>query len=65
MSRRGVSQLKRGNYNRTLIQGDDGNIIVANINDEALLVGLTPKGINLGMAFLEIRNMVEALQDIL
>ena len=65
MSRRGVTQLKRGKYARTLIQGDDGNIIVAEINDETLLVGLTPKGINLGMAFVEIRTMTEALRDIL
>ena len=65
MSQRSTTQLKRGDYTRTLIQGDDGNIIVAGINDETLLVGLTPKGINLGMAFMEIRTMVETLNDIL
>jgi predicted regulator of Ras-like GTPase activity (Roadblock/LC7/MglB family) len=65
MSRRGTTQLKRGAFTRTLIQGEDGNIIVSEINDETLLVGLTPKNVNLGMAFMEIRTMTENLHDIL
>ncbi len=65
MSRRGADQLKRGNFARTLIQGEDGNIIIAEINDDTLLAGLTPKGVNMGMAFMEIRTMTETLKDIL
>lgn len=65
MSRRGTEQLKRGNFQRTLIQGDNGYIIVAEINDETLLVGLTPKGVNMGMVLMETRMMLETLQGIL
>ena len=65
LSNRSVGQLKRGNYTRTLIQGDDGNIIVAGLNDETLLVCLTPKSVNLGMAFAEVRDITSSLQSIL
>lgn len=65
LSRRSVDQLKRGNFKQTLIQGDDGNIIVAHLNDETLFVGLTPKEVNLGMAFAEVRGMTARLNEIL
>lgn len=65
LSMRSTNQLKRGNFKQTLIQGDDGNIIVAQLNDETLLVGLTPNNVNLGMAFAEMRTMVTRLADIL
>jgi predicted regulator of Ras-like GTPase activity (Roadblock/LC7/MglB family) len=65
LSKRSANQLKRGNFKQTLIQGDDGNIIVAGINDETLLIGLTPGSVNLGMAFAEMRTMTAALNDIL
>ena len=65
LSKRSTNQLKRGGFKQTLIQGDDGNLIVASINDETLLVGLTPSSVNLGMAFAEMRTMVASLSDIL
>ncbi|MFQ5611072.1 MAG: DUF4388 domain-containing protein [Anaerolineae bacterium] len=65
LSKRSVDQLKRGNFKQTLIQGDDGNIIVSGINDETLFVGLTAANVNLGMAFAEVRNIVATLKDIL
>ncbi len=65
LSKRSVDQLKRGNFKQTLIQGDDGNIIVAGLNEETLLVGLTPSNVNLGMAFAETRTMTERLREIL
>lgn len=65
LSKRSTGQLKRGNFKQTLIQGDDGNIIVASINNETLLVGLTPNNVNLGMAFAEMRNMVATLSGLL
>jgi hypothetical protein len=65
LSKRSANQLKRGNFKQTLIQGDDGNIIVTSINDETLLVGLTPSSVNLGMAFAEMRTMAARLTDIL
>ena len=65
LSKRSVQQLKRGNFKQSLIQGDDGNIIVTGINDDTLFVGLTPANVNLGMAFAEVRSIAAALKDIL
>jgi predicted regulator of Ras-like GTPase activity (Roadblock/LC7/MglB family) len=65
LSKRSVNQLKRGGFKQTLIQGDDGNIIVASLNDETLLVGLTASNVNLGMAFAEVRTMISRLNEVL
>jgi predicted regulator of Ras-like GTPase activity (Roadblock/LC7/MglB family) len=64
LSSRSVEQLKRGKFNQTLIQGDGGNIIVTKLNANTVFVGLTPKNINLGMAFAESRAMIEQLVGI-
>jgi predicted regulator of Ras-like GTPase activity (Roadblock/LC7/MglB family) len=65
LSKRSVQQLKRGGFSQTLIQGDDGNIIVSSLNADTLFVGLTPKNVNLGMAFAEVRSMTAKLSEIL
>lgn len=65
LSKRSASQLKRGGFKQTLIQGDDGNIIVSSLNEETLLVGLTPSNVNLGMAFAEMRTMASRISQIL
>lgn len=65
LSRRSAEQLKRGGFKQTLIQGEDGNIIVAGLNDETLFVGLTSQQVNLGMAFAEVRGMSDKLRNIL
>lgn len=65
LSNRSAGQLKRGTLARTLIQGEDGNIIVASLNADTLLVGLTPKNVNLGMVFMEIKAMVQTISEVL
>lgn len=65
LSKRSVTQLKRGEFKQTLIQGDEGNIIVASLNPETLFVGLTSSEVNLGMAFAETRMIASKLRDIL
>ncbi len=65
LSARSVKQLKRGNLARTLIQGDDGNIIVTVIAKHTLFVGLTSKDVNLGMAFAEARTISAKLAEVL
>ncbi len=65
LSARSVKQLKRGELTRTLIQGDDGNIIVTVINKQTLFVGLTSKDVNLGMAFAEARTISAKLAEVL
>ncbi len=65
LSARSVKQLKRGELSRTLIQGDDGNIIVTVIDKHTLFVGLTSKDVNLGMAFAEARTISSKLAEVL
>jgi len=65
LSKRSAVQLKRGSFKQTLIQADDGNIVVAPINDETLFVGLSAANVNLGMAFAEVRNMTDRLKKII
>ena len=65
LSRRSLKQLKRGSFQKTLIQGNEGNIIVASIDDETFFVGLTGKDVNLGMAYTEINRMIGKLYQIL
>lgn len=65
LSKRGVDQLQKGNYQRTLITGDDGDIIIQPINSETLLIALTPANANLGMAFAEVRSATNKLRAIL
>jgi len=65
LSKRSANQLKRGGFKQTLIQGDDGNIIVSGLNDDTLFVGLTAANVNLGMAFAEMRSMANKLREIL
>jgi predicted regulator of Ras-like GTPase activity (Roadblock/LC7/MglB family) len=65
LGNRSVTQLKRGNFNRVLIQGKDGYIIVAGLNSETLFIGLTESAVNLGMAMAEVREITTRLKDIL
>ncbi|HIP72380.1 MAG TPA: DUF4388 domain-containing protein [Anaerolineae bacterium] len=65
LSKRSVQQFKRGNFTRALIQGDAGNIVVVPLNDDTLLVALTPNAVNLGMAFAEVKDSITQLQEIL
>jgi len=65
LANRSASQLQRGDLIRTLVQGTDGNIIVASINDDVVLVTLTSHDVNLGMAFMEVRSMSQTLGQLL
>ncbi len=65
LSKRSVGQLNRGEFTQTLIQGSGGNIIVSSLNPETIFVALTPPGVNLGMAFAEVRSMIKRLNEIL
>lgn len=61
LSGRSVGQLKRGDLQQTTIQGTEGNIIITQAGPNAVLVGLTGHGVNLGMVFLEIRECAVAI----
>lgn len=61
LSGRSVGQLQRGNLQQTTIQGTDGYILITQAGPNAVLVGLTGQGVNLGMVFLEIRECAAAV----
>ncbi|HDQ34986.1 MAG TPA: DUF4388 domain-containing protein [Chloroflexi bacterium] len=65
LSGRSVGQLERGDFEQTLIQGTDGNIIITDAGKNAVFVALTGKDVNLGMVFLEVRESAQAVADIL
>ena len=65
LSRRSTPTLGRGDFVQSLIQGGDGNIILVSAGDSALLVGLTPLDVSLGMVFLEAREAAEAIAKVL
>lgn len=65
LSKRSVGQLKCGNFKQTFIQADQGNIIISNLSDELILVGLAPQDVNLGIIFFEVRTITEKLQEFL
>ncbi len=65
LSRRSTLQLKRGTLRQTMVQGDDGNIIITHAGPNAVLVALTNREVNLGMVFLEVRECAEAVSEIL
>ncbi len=61
LSGRSVGQLKRGDLQQTTIQGTEGYILITQAGPNAVLVGLTGQGVNLGMVFLEIRECAAAV----
>lgn len=65
LSGRSVGQLERGDFQQTLIQGTDGNIIITDAGKNAVFVALTGKDVNLGMVFLEVRESAAAIAEIL
>ena len=65
MSKRSVDQMKRGDYEQTLIRGSRGYIIVTPVNERSVFVGLTPANVNLGMVFIEAQEVTEELARIM
>lgn len=65
LSRRSVDQLRIGSFERTMVQANDGNLVLTYINKDTAFVALTGKEANLGMVFLELRDGVKAVSAIL
>ncbi len=64
-SRRGVEQFERGVFKQTLIQGNRGNIVITDLNEALIFVGLIPADVSLGIVFSETRVAVEKLRQAL
>lgn len=65
LSDRSAQQLNYGSVSQTIVQSDDGCIIVVRANAYAFLVGLTTSTVNLGLAIVRCRQALEALSEIL
>lgn len=65
LSIRSAAQLERGEIHQTLIQGSEGNIIITQAGKNAIFVGITGKGSNLGMVLLEVREGTKQIAEIL
>ena len=62
---RAAEELKRGNLNRTLIEGDDGFMILTQAGEHALLVTLASKQARLGIIFMQIGSVVKKIINVL
>lgn len=65
LSRRTMQQLHEGSFVQTLIEGQDGYLLVRSITPRVLFVGVLPSEVNLGMAFAETRTVTRQLAEIL
>ncbi len=65
LSNRSVQQLVRGELQRTMVQGSEGNIILMSAGKNAAFAALTGPDVNLGLAFLEVSDGAEAVANIL
>ena len=65
LSKRSVEQMKRGEFEQTMIRGSKGYIVVTPVDERSVFVGLTPATANLGMVFVEAREMVQELRNIM
>jgi uncharacterized protein len=60
-----AKELKRGTLKRTMIEGEEGNMILTQAGDHALLVTLVSKNAGLGIIFLLIDSVRRKIAKIL
>lgn len=60
-----AKELKRGTLKRTMIEGEEGNMILTQAGDHALLVTLVSKNAGLGIIFLLIDSVTRKIAKIL
>lgn len=65
LAERSVAQLGRGSLHQTLVQGSQGNLILAQAGPQAVLLTLSDPQTNLGLAFLETRQSAQVLASLL
>ncbi len=65
LSDRSVRQLDCGGLARTMIQGEDGNVVLVNAGPNVFLIAMTGQDVNLGLVFLEVAEGAKAVASIL
>jgi predicted regulator of Ras-like GTPase activity (Roadblock/LC7/MglB family) len=63
LSKRALGSLKCGDFQVAILQGRDGWVIVSSAGSQAMVLGLTNAGVNLGMALLEMRDIAADVAD--
>ncbi|MBN1936822.1 MAG: DUF4388 domain-containing protein [Anaerolineae bacterium] len=57
LSKRALGNLKCGDFKVAILEGKDGWVVVSSAGPQAMVLGLTEPGVNLGMALLEMRDI--------
>lgn len=57
LTRRTLNTLKSGEFETAILQGKDGWVIAVGAGEGQVVLGLTPPGVNLGMAMIEMRDL--------
>ena len=57
LSKRTLGNLKCGDFKVAILEGRDGWVIASSAGSQAMVLGLTEPGVNLGMALLEMRDI--------
>ena len=65
VSERATAELDRGQFNRVLVEGENGYIIIAGAGSEAILVVLANKKANLGYIFLIMTRLSTEIEKTL
>lgn len=65
VAERAVIELARGKFNRVLVEGGNGYLIISSAGKEALLAVLTKSKANLGMVFLAMDKAAERISKLI
>ena len=65
LSQKSLKKLSKGDFNQALVKGEEGNLVITPVDKRTLLVCVTPKDANLGMMFVEIRELAGKLAEIM
>ena len=62
---RASTELKRGKMKRTLIESDEGQLVLTQAGDSAILVTLVKKGAGLGIVFMLLDSAIKKIVKLL
>ena len=65
LSKRTLGELKKGGVEETILKGENGYVMLIDIDENAALMAVVTPEANLGMLFVEMRATAEKLKTIL
>lgn len=60
-----ASELSRGNLDQVYLRGEEGDLVVVKVNDDALLACTVDSAAKMGMTLLEVNRCAQRLADII